>query len=144
MPTPELRAERTAGEGVIHISHPPLTAKVEGRLGKPCAHRRHVHDERLAGTTLLQESCQRRNNVNIVAVFPTTHDNAVEFPVSDNRVKRTHQLSAVCFPTGAKLVPLGARRAAVVNPQDFGRTASFEMGTGRASHEPETTDVCKP
>jgi hypothetical protein len=144
MTAPKLRAERPAGEGEIDISHVLLLAKVEGRLSKACAHGRHVHDERLAGAALLQESRQRRNNANIVAIFPATHYNTVELPVSDHSIKSTHQLSTVCFPTSAKLVPLGAGRAAVVNPQDFGRAIGFEMGAGRTSHEPETTYVCKP
>jgi hypothetical protein len=103
-----------------------------------------VHDERLVGAALLQESRQRRNNANIVTIFAATHHHAVELPVSNYSIKGTHQLSTVCFPTGAKRVPLSAGRAAVVNPQDFGRAIGFEMGAGRTGHEPETTYVCKP
>jgi hypothetical protein len=76
------------------------------------------------------------DDADIVAIFTTADDDAIELAITNERIEGANELGPVCTPAVAKGISLLSRGAAVMHPQDCCWSIRCEMRPGWTSHQP--------
>jgi hypothetical protein len=80
-----------------------------------------VDDEGRLGTARLEIVDEFGDDADIVTIFTTADNDAIDLAITNERIESPNELGPVRAPTVTKGVPLLPRGAAVVHPQDFRR-----------------------